>query len=109
MKQYAQLQRFYQRGEFYGFGEEVHVHVLKEEQAFVYNLFNLSDEERDIEAVIRLQDIGLDPRRWYVCNGIYYYDLDQGHFIIKKTMPPWSARVYHVYPVEECKKCQSTE
>jgi hypothetical protein len=63
------------------------------------------DEERDIEAVIRLSDIGLDPRRWYACEGIYNIDIEQGRFIIKKPLPPWGARVYHVYPVDQRKEC----
>ena len=49
MRRYRQLDRFYKRGEFYGINEEIHLHVLPKENAFVVNVFNLSDQPRSIQ------------------------------------------------------------
>ena len=63
MRRYRELERFYKRGEFFGINEEIHVHVLPEEQAMVVNLFNLSDQAREISGSIPLADLGLEQSR----------------------------------------------
>ena len=66
MRRYRRLDRFYKRGEFYGVSEEIHVHALPEENAFVVNLFNLSSESRRIAGSIGMDEIGLARDKWYV-------------------------------------------
>ena len=60
MQRYRRLARFYKRGDFYGVNEEVHVHVLTAENAFVVNLFNLSGESRIITGTISAEEMGID-------------------------------------------------
>jgi hypothetical protein len=61
MHTYHAWERFFKRGEFYGANEEVHFHVLPEENAFVVNLFNLSDQKRVIGWALRAR--GSQPAR----------------------------------------------
>ena len=49
MVTYRRLERFFKRGAFFGLQEGIHAHALPEENAFVVNLFNLSDESRIVE------------------------------------------------------------
>jgi hypothetical protein len=98
MRRYRRLERFYKRGQFYGYGEEVHVHALPAEHAFVVNLFNLSDESRVITGVVDFAEIGLDADRWYVTP----YTLAgrgfdrHGHYTASRRLEPWSAQVLEV-------------
>ena len=92
MKYYRQFDRFYKRGEFYGISEEIHLHVLPEEKAFMVNMFNLSDTPKRISGRFDLKRAGLDNKSDYkssgswakVVNGVLEVDLE---------MPPWSAEV----------------
>jgi hypothetical protein len=99
MKRYRDLARFYKRGEFFGMGEEIHVHALAGENAFVVNLFNLSSEERIIQGGINVASMGLDPHRWYVAPKGGGFDASRGLFRIGRRMPPWSAVVLEVTSV----------
>src|SRR5208337_2796854 len=63
MSRYYDLERFFKRGEFYGINEEVHLHALPEENAFVVNLFNLSDRKRVVGGSIELGRMGLNAER----------------------------------------------
>jgi hypothetical protein len=96
MRRYRQLERFYKRGEFFGMGEEIHVHALPGENAFVVNLFNLSAVERVVEGAISVAGMGLDPDRWYVAPKGGSFDPARGLFRIGRRMPPWSAVVLEV-------------
>jgi len=53
MKYYKEFERFYKRGEFYGINEDIHLHVLPGENAFMVNMFNLSDKPQTITGKIR--------------------------------------------------------
>ena len=66
MRRYRQLERFYKHGEFYGMNEQIHIHALPQENAFVINLFNLSGESRRISGSIAIDQMGLDRDRWYI-------------------------------------------
>jgi hypothetical protein len=99
MRRYRELERFYKRGEFFGMGEEIHVHALPGENAFVVNLFNLSSEERIIQGSIRVAGMGLDPDRWYVAPKGSGFDASRGLFRIGRRMAPWSAVVLEVTSV----------
>ena len=61
MRWYRQYDRFYKRGEFYGISEEIHLHVLPEDNAFTVNLFNLSDKKKTVCGSIDLKRLGLNP------------------------------------------------
>jgi hypothetical protein len=93
MKRYRELERFYKRGNFYGTSEEVHFHSLPEENAFVVNLFNLSDENRIITGTIDVEEMGLVRDRWYVTPKGGSFDLEAGTFTIRRRLAPWSAWV----------------
>ena len=100
MRTYHDLERFFKRGEFYGINEEVHLHVLPEENAFVVNLFNLSDQKRTISGSMELDRLGLQGMRLAAgskdadAKGIG--SLKDGVWTIQRDMAPWSAEVVHV-------------
>ncbi len=94
MRRYRELDRFYKRGEFFGINEEIHLHVLPGEKAFVVNAFNLSDLPRVIEGEIDLARLGLDPKHNYACaDGLG--EARDGRYTLSLELPPWSARVAH--------------
>ena len=92
MQRYRQLERFYKQGEFYGINEEIHLHVLADKNAFVVNLFNLSDETRTISGEFHLDKTGLDLNRWYGRSG-KWGEFAKGVFKVSREMAPWSAEV----------------
>jgi hypothetical protein len=96
MRRYRELDRFYKRGGFYGAGEEIHVHALPAENAFVVNLFNLSAAERVVEGSIGVASMGLDADRWYAAPKGGSFDAKAGTFRVSRRMPPWSAVVLEV-------------
>ncbi len=92
MKRYRELDRFYKRGEFFGLNEEIHVHVLPAEGAFVVNAFNLSDQPRIIGGSVALETMGLDPRKPY-SGSSPWGTVRGGQFNVSLRMAPWSAEV----------------
>ncbi len=99
MKRYRKLERFYKEGDFYGMHEEAHVHVLPDENAFVVNLFNLSDESRVISGDITFEEMGLERDIWYINPKGGRFDPGSGKFSIRRLMSPWSAEVIEVRPL----------
>ena len=106
MKRYRELERFYKRGDFYGLGEEVHVHAIPDENAFVVNLFNLSDTPRLVGGDVDVGAMGLDPDRWYFSayhipgvegwshgSGEMEFDATAGTISLVRRLPPESAEV----------------
>jgi hypothetical protein len=92
MQKYHALERFYKRGNFYGLGEDIHLHVLPSENAFVVNLFNTSDQPRTVSGSVELAKLGLDPKRNYSTpDG--FGAVGDGRFTVSVELPPWSARV----------------
>ena len=96
MKKYRKLERFYKRGDFYGMNEEIHVHVLPKENAFVVNVFNLSDEARTVSGRLNLRQTGLDLNRWYVRPKGCTFDNRRGVFSISRWLEPWASEVWEV-------------
>jgi hypothetical protein len=94
MQRYRQWEPFFQRGDFYGLSEEIHLHVLPRENAFVANVFNLSDETRLLSGQLDLHQVaGLDLNRFYTRSS-NWGDFDKtGLFKVRLELPPWSARV----------------
>lgn len=95
MRKYHELERFFKRGEFHGINEEIHLHVLPEENAFVANLFNLSDHKRTIGGSIDLASMGLKAARLDTGKddaGL----LKNGAWTIHRELPPWSSDVIYV-------------
>jgi hypothetical protein len=96
MRYYRQFERFFKRGEFYGINEGIHLHVLPEENAFMINLFNLSDAPQLISGKFELNKAGLD-------SSIAYSSLKswakvvQGTLEVNLEMPPWSADVTNIF------------
>lgn len=94
MRKYRSLERFYKRGLFYGINEEIHLHVLPEENAFVVNMFNLSDERRMVKGTIRAEQLGIDPDRWYMRDGrCGIFSAKAGTLVVRCALPPWSAEI----------------
>ncbi|MEW6253124.1 MAG: discoidin domain-containing protein, partial [Planctomycetota bacterium] len=103
MRLYRQWDRFFKRGEFHGLAEDVHFHVLPAENAFVVNVFNLSDEPATRTASIDLRKLGLDPQRTYAGSQDWGRVRD-GRFELTITLPPWSARVARFGPADDTRK-----
>jgi hypothetical protein len=95
MRRYRALERFFKRGEFYGIHEEVHLHALPEENAFVANLFNLSDQKRMVGGSIELSRMGLRGGR-LEATGENGGVLEKDIWTVQREMAPWSAQVIHV-------------
>jgi hypothetical protein len=96
MQQYRRLERFYKRGDFYGIGEEIHIHALRQENAFIVNLFNISDQSRQVSGTISFDQMGLDRDRWYVNTLGGSFDNQNGVFHIQRRMEPWSTQIGEV-------------
>ena len=92
MQQYRRLESFYKRGEFYGTGPHLHFHALPEQQSFVANIFNLSDEERLVTGEMPLREMGLEPTESRESSA-EWANLENGTFRAEVKMPPWSADV----------------
>ena len=96
MARYLQLKEYYARGEFYGFGEEVHVHVLPHARSFVVSLFNLSDRVAKKKLAFPLASIGFETG----CS----YTVEQGVRVagsevrIERTLEPRAVAVFEVSP-----------
>jgi len=99
MATYRRLERFFKRGAFFGLGEDIHAHALPSENAFIVNLFNLSDQSRIVEGSIRVDRMGLNPDLWYVAPKGARFDKAAGAFVVGRRMAPWSAEVMEVYSV----------
>jgi len=92
MKWYRARDRVYNRGEFYGINEQIHLHVLPEEKAFTVNLFNLNDVKQTISGEIDLKKLGLDPKAEYGSSdglGI----IENGRYRVSVELPPWGTKV----------------
>ena len=103
MQRYRKLERFYKRGEFFGINEEIHLHVLAKENAFVVNLFNLSNETRIISGELHLDKTNLDLNRWYTRSG-NWGNFENGIFKVSLKMEPWSAEVGEFYSIDNKKQ-----
>ena len=92
MSRYHELERFYKRGEFFGISEEIHLHVLPAEHAFVVNLFNLSDQPRTVGGSIALDKLGLDASKRYEGSS-GWGTVEGGELKVSLRMEPWSAQI----------------
>ena len=92
MKYYKQFERFFKRGEFYGINEGIHLHVLPEENAFVINMFNLTDTPRTITGKFDLKRAGLNPALAFTSSKSWA-KINNGMLEVSMEMPPWSAEV----------------
>lgn len=99
MERYRELERFYKRGEFYGLNEEIHLHVLPNENAFVVNLFNLSGDTCGITGAVPLARLGLDPQKHYRVTSDCA-KVKNAEFRVQSSMSPWSAHVAEVHAVD---------
>ena len=112
MKRYRELARFYKEGDFYGISEEIHLHVLPEENAFVVNLFNLSGASCVVAGTISFEALGCDPDTWYIMRkgtGIVAYPCTtasgdgaasgKGLLEVKRRLAPWATEVIEIRPL----------
>jgi hypothetical protein len=100
-KRYRELDRFFKTGRFYGIGEEIHVHVLPEERAFVVNVFNLTDERRTISDRKDLASFEIDSGLWYTRrpSGVSM-DSETGELVVSCELPPWGNKLFELRAVE---------
>ncbi len=99
MKQYRRWERFYKRGEFYGINEEIHLHALPAENAFVVNVFNLSGGTRRVEGSMPVSRMKLDDHKAYR-SSCDWASVADGQFKVSKEMPPWSAETAQIHVTE---------
>ena len=100
MRRYRELERFYKAGDFYGISEEFHIHALPDENAFVINLFNLSDQSRVISGTVSFDLLGLKRDLWYVTPYTHpegFFDTGQGTMMLNRRLPAWGTEVVRVY------------
>jgi hypothetical protein len=100
MQRYRAYARFFKEGEFYGVRENFHVHVLRDEGAFVINLFNFSDQPQTVSGAVPFDLLGLPRDRWYVAPFTHpegYFDPGQGTFQLNRRLPAWGAECFKVY------------
>jgi hypothetical protein len=95
MRTYHELERFFKRGDFYGINEDIHLHALPEENAFVVNLFNLSDQKKTVGGSIDLGRMGLKGQR-LEAGSENVGALDHGVWTIRRQLGPQSAEVIYV-------------
>ena len=96
---YVAKERFFECGDFYGINEEIIVHALPKEGAFVVNMFNLSDQTRTISGRNRTEEDGPRPDAELRCqrlrrrieNGVYYASC---------AMAPLAGELYRSEPRE---------
>ena len=98
MKYYRKFDRFYKRGDFFGINEEIHLHVLPNENAFMVNMFNLSDKPRIITGNFNLKDAGLDNLRNF-SSSKSWAKIENGVLQVSLEMPPWSAEVADIHSI----------
>jgi hypothetical protein len=99
MVTYRRLERFFKEGRFYGIREEIHIHALPDETACVVNLFNLSDQWKDVGGAITFGEMGLDPDRFYVRPKRGWFNPSDGTLYVGHHMAPWSAELVEVRSV----------
>lgn len=95
MKYYREFDRFFKRGDFYGITEEIHLHILPGEKAFMVNIFNLSDNPRTITGRFDLKNAGLDKSLDYLASKPWA-KVTGGILEVSLEMQPWSADVTDV-------------
>lgn len=98
MRRYRQLERFYKRGEFIGVNEEIHLHVLREENAFVVNLFNLSDQRRRIEGAVPVERLGVATDRFYTRDKGWVW-FDKNTLRVSHELPPWGTQMMELHAI----------
>jgi hypothetical protein len=96
MKYYKNFDKFFKRGEFYGINEEIHLHVLPEENAFIINIFNLSDNPRTITGKFDLKEAGLDGALNFISSKPWA-KINKGVLEVSSEMLPWSADVTDIF------------
>lgn len=101
MRRYRRLERFFKRGIFYGLAEDIHLHVLPEEGAFVVNLFNMSDTSRLMEISIPFSDLKLDTSKAYIMPKGCRIDPESGNFVLERRLEPWGAQVAEIMRLEQ--------
>ena len=94
MKTYRRLERFFKRGMFLGISEDIHLHVLPEENAFVLIIFNPCDEKRYLKGMIPADKMRIDPDLWYIRDGQWgAFDPWRKDFVVECEMEPWSTHL----------------
>jgi hypothetical protein len=88
---YHQWERFFKRGRFVGLGENLHLHVLPEENGVVANVFNLTDQPQRVSGRVALQRLGLKDGAFTSSQA--WARVEGGELVIAADLPPWSARV----------------
>jgi hypothetical protein len=91
MRQYLAYQDYFKRGVFYGWGEEIHAHVLPERGALIV-VFNLSDQPQKKRFFANLARMGLATRGRLYLRGGTHVRLGEG-VEIQVEVPAWGVRL----------------
>lgn len=101
MVTYRRLKPFYTVGEFYGTEdcpEEAHVHVWKEKNAVVVNLFNLSPHSKVVKGSISVGQLGIDPNVWYFTPRPHM-EFSNGKLSWNRRLPGYGTDVLEAWPL----------
>jgi len=100
MEVYRRLKQFYTEGDFFGSEEnpeEVHLHVLKDRNAVLINLFNLSAESKMLIGSIDVKQLGIDPDQWYFSPQPFAH-INGGRVSWNRRLPAFGTDVLEIWP-----------
>ena len=96
MKLYKSLKQYFVQGKFHGLHEEVHLHTLNGQPGGVINLFNISEESRQIEVCIPSEKLQIKPNEKVQTNCELTTEWIDGNFCIRAHLPPASPKIITV-------------
>ena len=86
MRTYKSLKPYFVRGIFWGIAENIHIHTLPEKNGAVVNIFNISDEVKDLEFEIPKNILGDCDGRVHGAESGWFSDALK----IRLELPPMS-------------------
>ena len=94
MRKYHGLERFFKRGEFYGINEEIHLHALPEENAFVATCSTCPTGSERSAAASSWAGWFCGPGGWQTERKMPVPWSKA--WTIRRDLPPWSAEMVYV-------------
>ena len=72
--------------------------MLREEDAFVVNIFNLSDTRRRITGSVAIAELGVAADRWYA-RSERWAGFDRGRLVVGVELEPWGTQVVECHAI----------
>jgi len=88
MARYRELDALYKHGDFYGISEDIHVHVLPQDNRLVVDLFNLTDQEREVTGSMPAERLNIAMDCYYQ-RSERWASLGHGQLHAGCTLPAW--------------------